>query len=111
MIREDLKDPRLGFITVTFVDVAEDLSHAKVYVSVLGSSQEVKGSVETLNHAAGYMRGEIGKRLHLRHAPEIVFKYDSSIEHGAHIAKLIREVNTPGQVGVNGTGKEESHDE
>lgn len=105
MIREELKDPRLGFITVTYVDVADDLGHAKVYVSVLGSPQEGKDSLEALNHAAGFVRSEIGKRLRLRHAPEIVFKYDPSIEQGAHITKLIRDVNT-----ANQSGKEETND-
>lgn len=92
MIREEIKDPRLGFVTVTGVDVAEDLGHAKVYVSVLGSGEEAKDSLEILNRAAGYVRGELGKRIRLRHTPEIVFKYDPSIEQGAHIAKLLRDV-------------------
>lgn len=92
MIRLDLKDPRIGFVTVTSVDVADDLGHAKVYISVLGSEQEGKDSLAALNRAAGFVRSEIGKRIRLRHVPEIVFKYDPSIEHGAHIAKLLREV-------------------
>ncbi|KLU63462.1 ribosome-binding factor A [Peptococcaceae bacterium CEB3] len=96
LIREQLKDPRLGFVTVTAVDVAEDLSHAKVYISVLGSPEDAKASLLVLNRAAGYMRSEIGKRVRLRHTPEIVFKYDPSIEHGARIAKLLRDVQNGG---------------
>ena len=95
MIREDLKDPRLGFITVTDVEVADDLGHAKVFVSVLGDAQQSKDSLDTLNRAAGFVRSEIGKRIRLRHVPEIVFKYDTSLEKGAHIAKLLREVEAP----------------
>ncbi|CAA7602537.1 Ribosome-binding factor A domain protein [Acididesulfobacillus acetoxydans] len=103
LIREQLKDPRLGFVTVTAVDAAEDLSRAKVYVSVLGSPEDAKASLLVLNRAAGYIRSEIGKRVRLRQTPEIVFKYDPSIEHGAHIAKLLREVQN------SGTG--DSHEE
>lgn len=95
MIREDLKDPRLGFITVTDVEVADDLGHAKVFVSVLGDAQQSKDSLDALNRAAGFVRSEIGKRIRLRHVPEIVFKYDTSLEKGAHIAKLLRKVEAP----------------
>ena len=105
LIREDLKDPRIGFVTVTSVEVAEDLGHAKVYVSVLGDEQAGKDSMEALKRAAGYVRSEIGKRIRLRHVPEIVFKYDTSIEHGAHIAQLLREVRTE-----EAKNEDESHD-
>ncbi len=98
MIRREIKDPRLGFVTVTAVDVVEDLGHAKVYVSVLGSAEEAKESLTILNRAAGYVRGELGKRIRLRHTPDIVFKYDPSIEQGAHIAKLLKDV-LPTQTG------------
>ena len=104
MIREELKDPRLGFITVTDVEVAEDLGHAKVYVSVLGSTQEIKDSLDALNRAAGFVRTEIGKRIRLRHVPEIVFKYDASIEKGAHIAKLLRDVGVSSPADGDGPG-------
>lgn len=103
LIREDLKDPRIGFVTVTSVDVADDLGHAKVYVSVLGSEEEGKASLDALNRAAGYVRSEIGKRVRLRHVPEIVFKYDPSIQHGAHIAKLLRDVGTSNAVDEDDT--------
>ncbi|MDR3288059.1 MAG: 30S ribosome-binding factor RbfA [Peptococcaceae bacterium] len=99
MIREELKDPRLGFVTVTGVDVADDLSYAKVYVSVLGEAEAAKGSLKILNGAAGYVRSEIAKRIRLRYAPEIVFKHDSSVEQGAHIAKLLRAMEGQGQEG------------
>lgn len=93
MIREDLKDPRIGFVTVTGVDVADDLSHAKVYVSVLGDENAKKDSLTALKSAQGHVRSEIGKRIRLRHVPEIVFKDDPSIEHGAHISKLLHDVS------------------
>lgn len=106
MIREELKDPRIGFVTVTSVEVAEDLGHAKVFVSVLGDSQQSKDSLTALNRAAGFVRSEIGKRIRLRYVPEIVFKYDASIEHGAHIVELLREVHTEKM-----ENEDDSHDE
>lgn len=97
MIREELKDPRIGFATVTSIEVADDLSHAKVYVSVLGDDQKVKETIAALKGATGFVRSEIGKRIRLRHVPEIVFKYDNSIEYGAHITRLLRDVQGEGQ--------------
>lgn len=105
LIRVELKDPRLGFVTLTSVDVAGDLAHAKVYISVLGTEDEGKTSLEVLNRAAGFIRCEIGKRIRLRHVPAIVFVYDPSIEHGAHIAKLLRDVEVP-----DDAGKDENHE-
>ena len=105
LIRVELKDPRIGFVTLTSVDVADDLAHAKVYVSVLGTEDEGKASLEALNRAAGFVRSEIGKRVRLRHVPAIVFKYDPSIQHGAHIAKLLRDVGVS-----DDSSKDESHE-
>lgn len=105
LIRVELKDPRLGFVTLTSVDVAGDLAHAKVYISVLGTEEEGKASLDVLNRAAGFVRCEIGKRIRLRHVPAIVFVYDPSIEHGAHIAKLLRDVEVP-----DDAGKDETHE-
>ena len=105
LIRVELKDPRLGFVTLTSVEVAGDLAHAKVYVSVLGTEDEGKISLDVLNRAAGFVRCEIGKRVRLRHIPTIVFVYDPSIEHGAHIAKLLRDVGVS-----DDAGKAESHE-
>ncbi len=105
LIRVELKDPRLGFVTLTSVEVAGDLAHAKVYISVLGTEDEGKTSLEVLNRAAGFVRTEIGKRIRLRHVPAIVFVYDPSIEHGAHIMKLLKDVGVS-----NDADKEESHE-
>ncbi|SDG71823.1 30S ribosome-binding factor RbfA [Desulfosporosinus hippei] len=105
LIRVELKDPRIGFVTLTSVDVADDLSHAKVYISVLGTEEEGNASLDALNRASGFVRSEIGKRIRLRHVPSIVFKYDPSIQHGAHIAKLLKDVGVSEE-----TSKEESHE-
>lgn len=105
LIRMELKDPRIGFVTLTSVNVAEDLAHAKVYVSVLGTEDESKASLAALNRAAGFVRSELGKRIRLRHVPTIVFKNDPSIQHGAYIAKLLRDVGVS-----NDSSEDESHE-
>lgn len=99
IIRENIKDPRLGFVTVTDVEVADDLRYAKIFVSIMGKEDEVKTSMDVLNRASGFIRSEIGKILRIRYVPEITFKYDQSIEHGAHISKLLREVGMEGDSG------------
>jgi ribosome-binding factor A len=96
IILEEIKDPRIGFITLTDVEVAEDLRYAKLYVSIMGSEETVKNSLEALNRASGFIRSELGKAVRLRYVPEISFKYDKSIEQGAHISKLLREVGLKG---------------
>ena len=96
IIREEIKDPRLGFVTVSDVEVADDLRYARIYVSILGKEDEIKNSMDVLTRASGYVRSEIGKIVRLRYVPEIAFKYDHSIEHGAHISKLLREVGVKG---------------
>jgi ribosome-binding factor A len=92
IIHEDMKDPRLGFVTVTGAQVDRDLHSARVYISILGESDEVEKTMQALSGAAGYVRSELGKVLTIRHVPEVVFRYDDSIEHGAHIAELLREI-------------------
>lgn len=92
ILRNELKDPRLGFITITSVEVSRDLSDAKVYVSVLGSREDMEHSMEALKSAHGFIRREIGHRIRLRVTPEIRFIYDESIEHGAHIGRLLEQI-------------------
>lgn len=92
MIQEELKDPRIGFVTVTDVEVSSDLRHAKVYVSILGSEEEKKNTLAALQNAQGFVRSELGKRIPLRYTPEITFKFDPSIEHGARIMELLEQI-------------------
>ena len=91
-ILRELKDPRLGFVTITDVELSGDLKHAKIFVSILGSDEEQKNTMEGLSSATGFVRSEIGKRIRLRHTPEIVFKFDSSIERAIRIAQLLGQV-------------------
>ena len=91
-ITSELKDPRVGFVTVTAVEVTRDLRHAKVYVSVLGSESQRASTFEGLNGVAAHLRGRIGRALRLRAAPEIEFRNDESIAHAAHIEQLLAQV-------------------
>lgn len=92
IILREVKDPRIGFVSVTDAEVSGDLRHAKVYVSVYGSEEEKKQSMKGLDKAAGYIRKLLGERITVYHTPEILFRYDKSLEYGAHISKLLDKV-------------------
>lgn len=90
---KELKDPRISdIVSVVAVNVTKDLHYAKSFISVLGTEEQKSDSIKGLNAATGFIRKEISKRLNLRHTPEFSFVLDDSIEHGAHINKLISEV-------------------
>jgi ribosome-binding factor A len=90
LIREEIKDPRVGMVTINAVDVSRDLGHAKVYVTTL-DEQNAESSVEALNHAASFLRGELGRRMFIRTVPQLHFQYDESIERGARMSSLIED--------------------
>ena len=92
LFRTRLKDPRIGFASITRVEVSGDLRHAKVFVSVMGSPEEQEGSMKGLKHAASFLRRELAGRITLRYMPELVFKLDTSIEEGARILALIQQI-------------------
>ena len=109
MLLKEIKDPRIGFVTVTDVEMTGDLREAKIYVSVMGGEEQVKSSLEGLNSALGFIRREIGQRIRLRFTPEISFALDTSLDYGDHIQKLLLQVegdiknadNTKGSGGEN----------
>jgi ribosome-binding factor A len=86
-----LKDPRIGFVTVTRVELMPDLSHAKVYVGVLGDATQREQALTGLRSAAGFVRREVGHRLRIRKNPEIEFIYDRGLDHAARVAQLLEE--------------------
>jgi ribosome-binding factor A len=88
----DLKDPRIGFVSVVKVEVANDLRHAKVFISVLGDDSIKKESMKGVQSASGHIRTELGRIMRLRYTPELHFVLDESIEHGSRIAKLLVQV-------------------
>ncbi len=92
IIQKEVKDPRIGFLTVTAVELSDDLRYAKIFVSVYGSEKERRKSLKGLQSATRFIRRGIGQRVKLRYIPEIVFKWDESIEKGAHIEELLRQV-------------------
>src|SRR5205807_2601056 len=91
LMRTRLKDPRVGFASITHVEVSGDLRHAKIFVSVMGSEGAQQETIKALKHAAGFLRHELAGRLTLRYMPEIVFKLDTSIVQGARILELIKK--------------------
>jgi len=97
MLVKTIKDPRIGFVTITRVAVSEDYRSAKVYFSVTGTVEERQRSVEGLNSAKGYVRKELGRRIRLRYTPEIIFKFDPSIEYAIHIGEVIRHIKGEGE--------------
>jgi ribosome-binding factor A len=89
LIRTEVKDPRIGLITLTDVVVSPDLSHAKIFVTSLGEAAALTGCLEGLRHAAGFLRVALSHRLKLRSVPELHFVYDESVERGVHLSHLI----------------------
>jgi len=91
IIMNRVKDPRLGFITVTGVDITEDLKIAKVYISTL-KAEEKETTLEILNSAKGFIRAELSKRVRMKFIPSLTFRIDESIEYGNKIEKLLKEI-------------------
>ncbi len=88
----ELKDPRIGFVTVTGVETSRDLRHATVFFSVLGSKRKRDNSLAGLEAAHGVLQGHIAQELRLKRTPQLTFQYDPTVEHGVHMSKLIDEL-------------------
>lgn len=86
-----LKDPRIGFVTIIRVDLTADLRTARVHVGVLGSEADREKSLAGLQQAAGFIRREVGRRLHVRHTPELIFRYDEGLDATERVAQLLEE--------------------
>mgnify|MGYP001367753001 CR=1 FL=1 len=93
IMQTELKDPGIGFVTVTGVDLTNDMSQARVYLSVLGDDSKKEETLQALSRASGFLRTEIGRRIRLRHTPELLFKLDQSIEYGSRIEELLKQLN------------------
>lgn len=91
LIRTDVKDPRIGMLTLTGVEVSQDYAHAKVYYTMLGGENDHFLAQNGLEHASGFLRGHLLHRLKLRVIPQLHFIYDESIERGVHLSNLIDE--------------------
>jgi ribosome-binding factor A len=89
LVQFELRDPRLHMPTISAVKVSKDLGNARVYITVFNEEQDRQSALEALQHAAGFLQRELGKRLHLRSIPRLHFVYDDSIKQGAHLSELI----------------------
>ena len=94
ILQRQIKDPRVGFCTITHVEVSSDLRHAKVHVSIMGDEAQCQSSMAGLKNAAGFIRREIGQRLSLRYTPEIRFIRDKSVDHILTVDKLLKQIAT-----------------
>ncbi len=92
ILRREIKDPRLGFFTVIDAEITTDLQHAKIFVSIMGTEEQRKESMEVLKHAQHFVRQEFGKRVRMKTLPDIQFKLDDTAEKGVRILELLEEI-------------------
>ncbi|MBE6092822.1 MULTISPECIES: 30S ribosome-binding factor RbfA [Selenomonas] len=107
IILRELKDPRIGFVTVTSVECTGDLREAKVYVSLMGNEAQVKACWSGLNSSLGFIRREIGKRIRLRVTPELSFALDKSLDYSAHIQELLLKIKAEDEAKAKDSAPEE----
>lgn len=93
LLQKGLKDPRIGFATITRIDLTDNLRHARVFVSVMGTEEQIEDTMEGIRNSKGYIRKSLGKNLHLKYVPELEFKKDDSPEQLDKIARLINEIH------------------
>jgi ribosome-binding factor A len=94
LIQFEVRDPRVGSVTITDVEVTPDLYHAKVFFTLHGEDEERKKALSGLQAAAGFLRGELGRRMHIRRAPELQFAFDETLAHALRIERLLHEART-----------------
>ena len=114
LMRLRVKDPRIGFASITGVNVSRDLSLARVYISVMGSPDEQRETMRVLRHAAGFLRHELAQRLTVRHVPEITFTLDESIARGARMLDLLNQISheqQPNSIGAPSAAERLDSDE
>lgn len=92
ILSQKVKDPRIGFVTITDVEVTGDLQQAKIYISVLGDEDKKQDTLLGLSKANGFIRSEIGRRIRLRKTPEVFFEIDEATEYGNHIETILRDL-------------------
>jgi ribosome-binding factor A len=92
MLVRTVKDPRIGFVTITRVSVTEDCRLARIHYSVVGTPEEKESSLQGLNSAKGYIRRELGHRMKLKYTPELLFQFDPSVEYAVHIGEVLHRI-------------------
>jgi ribosome-binding factor A len=103
LLQREMKDPRIGFATITRVETAGDLGHARVWVSVYGTDDEKVRTMEALQVATPWLRRQLGARLQLRHVPELSMRRDDSIESGDRVLRILRELEAESGDGQEGS--------
>ncbi len=98
LLMKGLKDPRVGFVTISRVEITNDLSYAKVYISVLGSDREKASSLIGLRNSSGFIRTYLGKALKIRKIPQLNFVLDESLDHAMHIEEILAELKDSGEL-------------
>jgi ribosome-binding factor A len=94
LVQSGLKDPRIGFTTITKVEVSDNLKHAKIFVSVMGSEQEKSDTLDGLRNAKGFIRSVLGKNLYLRYLPELDFRRDDNADHVEKISRILNGLHS-----------------
>ncbi len=94
LLLRNIRDPRIGFVTITEVQVSADLRHARVYFVTHGGGEEQQRTLEGLESARGYLRGELGRRLHLRYVPDLSFTVDEALDHSFKIREILKSLET-----------------
>ena len=110
LIQHEVRDPRVGMVSVTGVDVSRDLGHARIYYTVMGSdsSEDAKESTEVLNKAAGFLRSQLSRGSNMRSVPQLRFYFDASVGHGRDLEDLIkRATNADRELGLRDDGTED----
>ena len=92
MLQMNIKDPRIGLVTISHVLLTDDLRYARIYYTVFGDEAQRKDTLAGLQHATGYIRKQLGQRLRLRFVPEIAFHFDRSLDHVAHVEHILEEI-------------------
>ena len=92
LLAGDIKDPKIGFVTITRVKMSPDMKHARIFYSVMGDEKAIKQSRHALNRARGYIRRALAKKVQLKYIPEINFEYDDSLEHSMRIEELLQDI-------------------
>jgi ribosome-binding factor A len=106
LLQREMKDPRIGFATITRVETARDLGHARVWVSVYGSDADQERSLAALRDAAPWLRHRLGERLQIRQVPQLTIRRDDSIETGDRVLRILREIEEGGEDAPAGNGTE-----
>lgn len=110
IVRRELSDPDVGFVTITDAEVTPDLRHARIYFTVLGDEAQRAKTGKSLNRAAGFIRSQFAHRAQLRYVPDLRFEYDVSVERGTRISQLLEQVRRDEEQAARGTDASGSGD-